>query len=230
MPMLKKALTDTWSFFKDHVIAISLIVLPIVVPIEILNYLFQINSLAHGTSIIYEYIIPWLVGALAEPIYAVAVIYYIASVFSGEKTDTKTLWRLGIKYWLPYGILYFLIALVVIPGYILFIVPGIILFSKYSFAGFDLLLNKSKPTEAMRSSWHLTNTYTWVIIKGCIVITVPLCISYYLLILLLGITGIQENLINSFLQIIYSDLLVLYTIFLFHIYNLARSQQQASTE
>ena len=39
--MLKKSLMDSWAFFKRHALAISIIILPIVVPVEILAALYQ---------------------------------------------------------------------------------------------------------------------------------------------------------------------------------------------
>lgn len=113
--MLKKSLTDSWLFFENHVVALSIIILPIVVPVEVLTALYQ-HFLTSEDFIFSEQLIPMLIGFAAYPIYAVGVVFYIASVISGENIDAITSWKLGVKFWFPYTIMSILIGLATMFG------------------------------------------------------------------------------------------------------------------
>ena len=178
--MLKKSLTDSWSFFRNHAVAISIIILPIVVPIDVLTSLYQ-YFLASEEAGLTEKLVPMIIGFIAYPIYAVGIVFYIASVISGERIDTKTSWKLGAKFWLPYVIMSAFIGMAVMLGLILLIIPGIIFAVRYAFSEFDLLLNQSKPLDAMKNSWAVTKEYMWVILGGYVVITLVLYVPYYLI-------------------------------------------------
>jgi len=225
--MLKKSLTDSWSFFKIHAVAISIIILPIVAPIDILTALYQ-YFFTSEEFLFSEQVIPMAISFIAYPIYTVGVIFYIASVISGENIDTKTLWKLGAKFWLPYIILSILVGVVVIFGFILLVIPGVIFTIRYAFSEFDLLLNQSKPLDAMRNSWDITKEYMWVILGGYVVITIALYVPYYLVASLFDESSISYWVLDTVSNIAYSVLGVLYTIFAFRVYEHAKMQHNQS--
>jgi len=225
--MLKKSLADSWSFFKIHAVAISIIILPIVAPIDILTALYQ-YFFTSEEFLFSEQVIPMAISFIAYPIYTVGVIFYIASVISGENIDTKTLWKLGAKFWLPYIILSILVGVVVIFGFILLVIPGVIFTIRYAFSEFDLLLNQSKPLDAMRNSWDITKEYMWVILGGYVVITIALYVPYYLVASLFVESSISYWVLDTVLNIAYSVLGVLYTIFAFRVYEHAKMQHNQS--
>ncbi|MEH6502385.1 MAG: hypothetical protein V7682_00640 [Cycloclasticus sp.] len=225
--MLKKTLMDSWSFFKDHAVAISTIILPIVVPIDILTALYS-YFLTSEAFVFTEQIIPMTINIIAYPIYAVGVIFYIASIISGETLDTKSLWKLGAKFWLPYMVLFIIVLVTVMFGFMLLVIPGIILFIRYAFSEFELLLNQSKPLDAMRNSWDTTKEYMWVILGGYAVITTALYVPIYLTSSLFEDSSISYWVLDTILSIAYSVLSVLYTIFAFRVYVFAKSQHNQS--
>ena len=149
--MLEKLLLESWSFFKEHILTISIIILPIVAPIEIITALYKyiIGSQDLASS---ELNISIVVYFIFYPIYSVAIIFYMASIITGDKFTMKILWRLGVKYWLPYIYLIILAGVVIVFGLILLILPGIFIFIRYSFSEFELLLNQKKPLDAIKSS------------------------------------------------------------------------------
>ena len=226
--MLKKSLMDSWSFFKNHTVAISIIIFPIVVPISILTALYMYFLTTSDEFLFTEQLPPMLIGIIVHPIYAVAVVFYIASVVSGESIETKTAWKLGVKFWLPYVILSILIGFAVVFGLIFLIIPGIIIAIRYAFSEFDLLLNKSRPLDAMRNSWSATKEYTWVILGGYTVITLVLYVPYYLMASLFDESSISSLVLNTVSNIVYSVLGVLYTIFAFRVYEFAKLQHNQS--
>lgn len=231
--MVKKSLADTWSLFKENIVPLSLIVLPIAISTMIVETIIQ-NLFVTDSSHIPNQLIPALLGLLVNPIYSVAVIFYIASIVSGEKIDTITLWRLGIKFWLPYTILSILFGLSVTVGFILLIVPGMILSARWSFASFDLLLSQSNPREALRNSWAATKSYVGVLLKGYVILIVILYGPNMLLTKLmqgsLGKTSISFQAFDSALNLVYTVLDVMFTIFAFRIYSLYRAQNPVLDE
>jgi hypothetical protein len=225
--MVKELLADTWSLFRENVVSISIIVLPIAIPTLIFEAVIQ-NLLVTDSSHIPQNLIPTLISILVNPIYSVAVIFYIASIVSGEKIDTITLWRLGIKFWLPYVILSILFGLAVMVGFVLLIVPGIILWVRWAFASYDLLLNQTSPRKALKNSWTATKQYVGLLLKGCSILFLILYGPNMLLTKLmqgaLGKTSISFQIFDSALELVYIILDVMFTIFAFRVYSLYRAQ------
>jgi hypothetical protein len=231
--MVKNLLSDTWSLFKENVAPISLIILPIAFPTKIIEVIIW-NLITTGDSHNYNQELPSLITILVDPIYSVAVIFYLAAVVSGEKIGTTTLWRLGIKFWLPYLTMSILFGLSVMAGFILLIVPGIILAIRWSFGAFDLLLCQSKPYQALGNSWTATKSYVGVLFKGYMILIVILYIPSVLLTILmeslLGKTSISFRMFNNTLELTYDVLGVMFTIFTFQVYSLYRRQYQVPDE
>lgn len=225
--MLKKSLTDSWSFFKTHAAALSIIILPIVVPIDVFTALYQ-NVLAIDEPKITEQLIPIIIGFVAYPIYEVGIVFYIASVISGERIDTKTSWRLGAKFWRPYVVMSIFVGLAVMLGLVLLVIPGIIFAVRYTFAGFDLLLNQSTPLDAMKHSWDASKDYMWVLLRGYMIITLVLYAPYYLIASLFDESGVFYLVLDTSSNIIYSVVGALYTIFAFRVYEFARLRHNQS--
>ena len=222
--MLKRFLMDSWSFFVNHAMALSMIILPIVVPIDVFTTLYQ-YFLASEEFVFSEQVILMAIGFIAYPLYAVGVVFYIASNISGEALATKALWKLGAKFWLPFLVMSILIGFSLMFGLVLLIVPGIILLIRYAFSEFDLLLNKSKPLDAMKNSWDATKEHMWIIFGGYAVITLFLYVPYYFANLIFDESGISYLVLETVLNIVYSVLGVLYTIFAFRVYEFAKLQQ-----
>lgn len=227
--MLQSSLTDSWSFFKNNVVTISVIILPIIVPIEIFSSLYQYFFISEDSAYI-EQLIPSIISIFAYPIYAVALVLYIASVVFGEKVEPHILWQLGIKFWWKYLVLSTFIGLIVIFGLFLLVIPGVIFAARYAFAEFDLLLNQSNPLDAMKNSWDSTKEYMWVILCGYIIITIALYVPYYLIDFLFDEASISFLVLNTLFNMAYSVLAALYTIFAFRVYELARSKNNQPPE
>ena len=160
--MLNTALSDSWSFFKTHLVALSLIILPIVIPLEIVTSVY--HSMYTGNEFVMaDELFPMGLYFTVYPIYTIAVVFYLAGAINSEFQSTKALWKLGLQYWLPFNILNFLIGVMIVSGFIVFIIPGVILAIRYLFAQFELLLNNARPLAAMKTSWENTGQYFWVL-------------------------------------------------------------------
>jgi hypothetical protein len=225
--MIRSLLKDSFSFFKKHLVEISTIVLPIIVPIEIFTALYQYFFV--GEEFIFsEQSIPITVSLVAYPIYTSAIIFYISSTTSGEVIYTKALWKLGVKFWLPYVVLNILVGAAVMCGFILLVIPGIALIARYSLSDFELLLSQEKPLDSMKNSWRLTKQYMWVIIGGYTVITLALYSPYQLIAYFFEEPSISYRVLDAVSNMAYSVLGVLYTIFAFRVYEAAKLQHNQS--
>ncbi|MBI1424801.1 MAG: hypothetical protein GC149_15250 [Gammaproteobacteria bacterium] len=226
--MLKQFLTDTWYFFKNHLVAISMIVLPIVIPVEILSTIYRQNYTGEE-FVLAEQLPPLLLGFVVYPIYTAGIVFYLHSVIVGKGLNAQSAWLLGVRFWFPYVLLSMMMGAAIIFGIFLFILPGIFFAIRFAFAEFDLLLNRTSPADAMKNSWALTKDYMWVILGGYVIITLILFTPYYVIAKLLDPTNAYSPLLDTTANIVYAVLEVSYMIFAFRIYDHARKHLSPSS-
>lgn len=226
--MYNKALLDSWYFFKNHLLSLSLIILPIVVPLEIFTSFYQYNFTSDEARI-EEMLLPMSISILLYPIYSVAIVLYISSVISDTQFTVKKLYAYGFQYWLPYITITFFIGLIVIGGLALFIIPGIIFIIRYSFSEFELLLDGKKPLDAMSNSWKLTGNYMLTLFIGYSIISVCLYIPSILIYSSLEESSTLSYIVMPISNIIFSVLHTLYTIYAYRIYEYSKKMQQPQT-
>ena len=219
--MLKNVLQNSWNFFTNNYNDIAAIILPFVIPVELISGIYKYYFVTVEFDL-YEQIFPVSLHFLALPVYSVAVIFYMASKSSGEITDIKSLWVKGLSNWGRYIILYALILISVMLGIIIFIIPGIILGVRLAFADFCLLYNNTNPLVSIKNSWNATKDYKWIIFKGYALIALITFLPYYLLTGLYNESYIPSIVFNSVLNIIYSVVNMVYTIFAYNVYKLQK--------
>jgi hypothetical protein len=221
--MFNKFFNDSLVFFRNHFIAFAAIILPVVVPVEIIS-MFVLHSDGSEQLTTNQVMLAILLDFLVSPVYMVAAIFYIASIIHNEHRAISSLWGLGLKLWLPFLVLSVMVGIVVSIGLLMFILPGIFFAVRYAFAQFELLFNQQNPPEAIRKSWHLTADYQWLILSGFAMITVLL---YGPLLIFSSVFNelMQSNwIIGSVINLLYAVLTMLYTVFAFRVYEHARSQ------
>ena len=211
--MVKKPLLDSWALFKNNILGITLIVLPILAPIEIFIAIYEYN----------------FIGFSVYPVYAAGTVFYVASIVSGQRINIKTALKLGLKYWFPYLLLSIIVGLLSSFGFVLLIIPGIIILVRYAFAEFELLLKGQSLLNSMRSSWDDTKQYMWVILRGYIIITLSLYFSYYFSYysfqsIFEDQTSVLYWSLCILVDVIYAIFTMLYVIFAFRIYSFSQEQ------
>lgn len=219
--MIAGLLFDSWSFYKKHILVMLVLTLPIIVPVGILTSLLQ-HSFDDQNR---EWLI-WVVDFMAYPVYAVAIVYYIASIISGEYTSPKTLWLLGVKYWLPFMLLTILSSIAIVLGLALLIIPGIIISIRLAFSQFELLLNHQQPLDAMRVSWDKTKDHMWILFAGYFVITVLIYFPYFAISYLLGKMEISFWMVDFLVNIVFTLADIFYVIFAFRVYEFAKLKDE----
>ncbi|MCW9047556.1 MAG: hypothetical protein OQK46_05700 [Gammaproteobacteria bacterium] len=222
--MFQSALMDSWSFFKNHIITLSLIILPIVIPFEIASALYQYHFTSVDTGLANE-LLPMSISLLLYPIYSVAVVVYISSVISGNKFTLKELYSISLKYWGAYLLITIFIGLIVFGGLMLFIIPGIIFLVRYSFAEFELILNNMKPLDAMSTSWQSTKAYFITLISGYAVIAICLYGPSMALAINQEEYTVKAYTIHTITNIIYAVLNTFFTIYAYRIYEYSKQNK-----
>lgn len=236
--MLYKLLLDSWRFFRNHLRVLAIIILPIVLPIEIFAAIYEYHFLGAEPTM-QELLMLRIPSIIAAPIYSIAVVFYIASIIDNKPLPLSSLWQLGIRYWLMYFIMSFMIGMMAGVGLLLFILPGLFLLAKFAFAQFELLLHGHSPPQALQRSWQRTTGHTATVLGGYVVLATLFIAVYLGLGTLLGLlypdySSLLEQksavpiVFSMVLTVIFAVLECLFTIFAFRVYDVARKQAGSS--
>jgi hypothetical protein len=218
--LLQGLLADSFRFFRNHLVSILAIVVPVVFPIELFRAGLAASLAGAEESILSQWL-PLLIGLLAYPIYAAGVIFFIASVISEKRLTVGSCWLLGLRFWSPFLVLSLLLGIATGLGLLLFLVPGVIALARFSFAEFDLLLKGKSPPDALRRSWDETRPYFWLILGGYLVIFAAFYVPYFGLVYILDDLKVELGIFKVALDTLYAVLNVLFSIFRFRVYDLA---------
>lgn len=220
--MAEEFLKDSWSFFKTHFVALALIVLPITVTLELVLVLHE-QFLASEEFVLSGQFLPLVFIFVAYPIYRGAVVFYVASAISGEVLAAPSLWKLSIRFWVPYAILIVLSFFAFAFGILAFVLPALVLSARLAFTDFDLLLNRSGPLRAIGNSWNATRGYAGLIFRGFAVITLVLFVPSMLFQTLLSGTGVLQLILMPIYNVLMSLLSCLYLIYAYRVYEFSRT-------
>ena len=220
--MKNRNILNSLYFFKENIYSLSLITLPIVIPLEIFTFIYEFYFINEETGW-FVTLLPVILSSLLYPIYSVAIVIFISSKKSGIHLNLKELYLSTFKYWLSYIITATFIGIMFVGGLILFIIPGLIYITRYSFAKFEVVLNNELPLDAMKNSWDSTKKYKYKLIFGYTIITLLL----YAPIILFYLTAEENNGIYDILKtisnIIYPVLNVIYVIYAYRIYEQSKN-------
>jgi len=221
---LQTLLTDSFKFFRNRFLSILLIIVPVVLPIELIRVRYTESFL--GPEADFSSQVPMLLlGLAAYPIHTAGVIFFIASVISGHRLGVKDCWLLGLRFWGPFLVLSLLLGAATTLGFMMFLIPGLIALGRFAFSDFDLLLNKHNPVDAMRYSWEATRVYFWLILSGYLVIFAAVIAPYFFFMYVLEDLIKDLGIFKVVLDTLYPVLGTLLTIFRFRVYDLAKERR-----
>ena len=141
-------LKQTWFFFKNHAANICWIILPFVIPVELVNIVTEASAGAEGASPV-SMGLAMLVSAVLYPIYQGALVVYMAAVVRDEPLSTKQCYQQALTLWWPLMLLYSLASLAITAGALLFILPGLIVWARLAYTEFYCILQQQSPTESV---------------------------------------------------------------------------------
>ncbi|MDN3639024.1 hypothetical protein QWY82_09415 [Simiduia curdlanivorans] len=162
-------LLDAWRFFKQHLWAISLLIIPVVIPLELVKSLLglRVQSSEINDGNLWAGLV---LGLLFAPLYQGALIHYIAAQLRGIDTGLSECFALGLRYWLPLALLYLVTGLLSIVGFLLLIFPGFFLMSRFAYADLYCVLHGMGPQQAVLKSWHDSRADFALLLTGLVVI------------------------------------------------------------
>ncbi|MDQ2075136.1 hypothetical protein [Marinimicrobium sp. ABcell2] len=223
--MLDKAITDSWIFFKRHFVMLAVLMVPVLVPMQMVLALYVSPDVEQGVSLGNTFLMT-LIGFVFYSLYMPAVIFYMASVVTGERRSIAELYQLALRWWIPFFVLLMLVMLSAAAGFLALIVPGIIIALKLVFAEFDMLLNGSKPVAAMKASWRLTKTCKGTLFGGYVIITLCIYVPFAIVSFILGLYQVTHWGVEAFLSMLASVCNVFYTIFAFRVYDMVITDER----
>jgi len=124
-------------------------------------------------------------------------------------------------FWLPYLIMSIVMGLATLLGFVFLIIPGIIIAVRYAFAAFDLLLNQSKPFDALGNSWHATKDHFWTLLWGYLIITLAMYVPLFIISSLFGEATASSQIFTSVANVFFALIGTIYTIFSYRVYDQA---------
>ena len=205
---------DSLKFFVHHLGSISRIILPCIIPLNLLYVLASVysddpNQLFWFTTVL---------GLVAYPLYQGALIAYMASVISGEPLTRGQCYGVAVMYWRPLFLLSVVISLALMGGLFMFIFPGLYIMARLAFSEFYCVLNKQSPFSSLEASWHATKDKEWGILLGGGILFVITWLPIWLIENFFSSIGLEHVLITFVLSIIESVLWVTLSVFAYRVF------------
>lgn len=170
---LKLIISDSFYFFRSHLIQISWLCMPWLLAVAVVNYLITFTG-EPAEGIMPLYLLVWGFNLLVYPIYTGALILLMSKRAQQEQPENKVLVASAIKIWQPFFILHLMVAGLTVVGLTFLILPGVIVAVSLSFAEFFLVVEGVKPLEALQKSFHATRPFFFQILMLMVIFLTPL--------------------------------------------------------
>ena len=190
MQDLRIFLTDTMRFFRAHFLSLSAIVVPFLLPLNILSMLADQSEPGVGLAALM-----YLPALLIFPIYQVALILYIATAVSGDRLRFLEYFMIGLRFWLPILLLYLISGVAIVAGFMLLVVPGLIVLARIIFAEFYCIFDEMNPMDAFNASWQQTRDRQLMILSGLLIVYVSCAIPVWAIEMFMVILNVWNPLV-----------------------------------
>ncbi len=173
--MLFPILKDTYTFYWQNLRFFAAIMLPLVIPMELLNTLLQ--SIWPADPMQPVTLLPGIMVTLIfYPIYQTALVLGVKHRLSGELPPIKQLIQQGGLFWFAIVVVNVLFYLAMFVGLMLLVIPAIYIGVRWSLAEQNVVLNQEGPIDALKSSWEDTSDVFWLIFGGSLAIVITMLI------------------------------------------------------
>ncbi len=227
MNNLKKLLIETWFFFKGNISGICAVIMPFIIPLTILDSAFEYFFQEEMGAVYWLF---FFVGVVVYPIYQGAMILYLASVVTDEYLPKSQYYRLAIRSWVPLMVLYILVSLALMAGFLLLVIPGVVVMGRTVFSEFYCLFQSKSGIDSFAESWKATKRTQWILIGGIIVISICTSLPVYGIEYILEYVELSNPVFSFSINIVGSVLTTLFTIFAFRVYTLEVDQFNKSNQ
>lgn len=210
--MVATFLKDCFRFYGQNFRYFIAILLPIIIPLQIGDFLIQQFWVTDPTSMTQQ--LPSLMLSLTVyPIYQGALILGISQLLAGQSPAVSDLWKQGMGFWFGILAVNAIFFTAVFIGTLLLIIPGIYLAVRLVLAEQNVVLNMENPIDAIKSSWEDTSDQFWNIFLGSLLLGALAILITTPLTLLVSNTGALSNVlivIPSLVQTMLYPLFVIY--------------------
>lgn len=194
--MLKRTISESWSFFWPNIIRLGLIQVPlyllmVVASLAILFGLFE-GGMAlediwlNNTNLIAVLFITLIVFTLSFWIYSSTIVYLHHTSFTGSPLGTTATWKMGLKKlipiaWISLALSLVYLLIVALSAVLYYITPYLALFgviitifvSTRFFPAIYIKVIENEPSfHAIKISWHRTQGRFWSIFLGMAAIAI----------------------------------------------------------
>ena len=214
MDEVSSLVKDSLTFYRHHIGAISRIILPCIIPLNLLYALAGVYS----DDLNQQFWLTSIVGLIVYPLYQGALIAYMASVISGDPLTRGQCYGVALNYWRPLFILSVLVSLALMTGLFLFILPGFYIMARLAFSEFYCVLNKQAPFAALEASWNATKGIEWRILLGGVTLLLITLLPVWLIENLFALLALEHVIITFIISVFESLLWVTLSVFAYRVF------------
>lgn len=170
--MVATLIRDSYKFYWQHAAYLAGVMLPLVIPMELINLLVQMTWVTDTNDFAQQ--IPSIMVTLAfYPIYQAALVLAVHQLLQGHKHNTFELYKRGAGFWFHIVLSNVFFYLAFFGGLAMFIIPGIFFAIRLALIEQNVILNHESALEALKSSWEDTSDQFMNILGGGLLIGLP---------------------------------------------------------
>ena len=218
---MRALLTDSWYFFRNHIGDICRVILPLCVPLVILDALLSSQSSTDSVASFLSLAANFLI----TPLLSAVLVIQIAAITTSQKPGISQCYKMALKFWLPMMLIGLIELTAITVGLLALIIPGLIAYSRLSFSAFYCIFEKQSALNSAHTSWYQTKACQWVILKGCCLIALLFLLPFLVVNNVLTSAGIWNPVFDMFSDIAFTVFSSWITIFQFRVFTL--HQQKA---
>ena len=173
-----EVLWDSYRFWSGNFSQITSLCLPFIFASVLLGHVLERSW--EGSWIIGAYL-PLFVEVLVYPVYAGALILYIASRTKGKSPGNVEVLTAALSIWFPLFVLTAIWTTLFLGGLLLLVLPGIWILVRLAFSQFLIVLTNATPIEAIRQSVGLTRNQFWPLFKCIAAVLAPIWVLGFVL-------------------------------------------------
>lgn len=212
MPALSVLLMDSFNYFKKHLVAFCILVLPFALITNGIALSFNEDE-GSGKFLLYMLFILTI-----YPFYKGAILYYIAYSFDGRRVPFSQLYQIPAKTWFSFILMNIILGLAVLTGFIALILPGLYLMARFSFTEIYCVLYREKTMDAIKLGWNETKDNYWILFKGLVIIFGFTTGLMWLIEYSFALIGLKSTVLSFFFSVCEVVLSMMNTIFIFRVF------------
>lgn len=163
--MLLLFLTDTLKFYRQHFIFLMSIVLPIAIPLELIQTSLFLNLDPAATNMNGAYFM-LAVNLVIYPFYQAPLVIGVQQLLNGQRNKPSTLIKQGLPFWFAILTVNLAFFVAIVSGLMLLIIPGIFIAVRLSLAEQNVILDGESAMDALKSSFSESGDAFWFIFFG----------------------------------------------------------------